>query len=91
MKLPSPWPTLCDSMAPEPHRGKVAQPAMTPLVAKKVWYPRHARTRSTQQTLTPVHCAHIQMAELKGISVAEVIRATTENARTVYSLPKREQ
>jgi Tat protein secretion system quality control protein TatD with DNase activity len=31
------------------------------------------------------------MAELKGISVAEVIRATTENARTVYSLPKREQ
>lgn len=57
--------TDCPFMAPEPHRGKVAQPAMTPLVAKKV-------------------------AELKEISLAEVIRATTENARTVYSLPKRE-
>ncbi|ELR15523.1 hydrolase, TatD family protein [Acanthamoeba castellanii str. Neff] len=30
------------------------------------------------------------VAELKGTSLAEVIRATTENARTVYSLPKRE-
>lgn len=26
------------SMAPEPHRGKVAQPAMIPLVARKVTY-----------------------------------------------------
>jgi Tat protein secretion system quality control protein TatD with DNase activity len=30
------------------------------------------------------------VAELKGTALAEVIRATTENARTVYSLPKRE-
>lgn len=51
----------------------------------------HARTQHNKHHTHAGACAHTQMAELKGISLAEVIRATTENARTVYSLPKRDQ
>ncbi len=68
-------------MAPEPHRGKVAQPAMIPLVAKKV----HTQLASL---VNVAHRCTGQVAELKGLSLVEVIQATTENARTMYSLPK---